>query len=168
MFPAMILARRTFARFVFAAGLFAACDAGEPAKLVATDLTEKGIPISIQAPEGAEISESMIALETALDVRKDEFNLMVELYVDNRHASGDAKTIAAEQKELASKGDDFARMLVEEDHGYLYATKSDSGEDFHFLFVRVLEGKEIHFSEALTLFPQKEKDVRVMYDAVKK
>jgi hypothetical protein len=148
------------------------CDKGEGSQNVSLsplDLGAQGIPVSIKAPADAEVENYTIALEKGITVKKENFNVVVEMYEEYADPSGDPAAIKAETLEDEQAEDDFVRVVLDEENGFVWETNDpDVGKDFHFFYVTFKDGKQIEFSEGLSLFKNfSEEDVMLMYKAVK-
>lgn len=138
-------------------------DRQEPLKEL--DLLIYGFPISIQAPDSAEIKQFDLIVQKDLTVKKGN-DYYVQIFM------GDATSITAPQLKAdalnATKQNKyFSRVVEEEEKGFIFELKMDStATSYGFKYFHVQGDKELIFQTGLTgLFD--EKQVRRMYNAVK-
>ncbi len=133
------------------------------------DLSEKGIPVVVTAPAGAEITKGMLAGEIdgtmnySWDIKKDNFGLEVSMW-----DTEDGYTIeeaVAEDKEINAEEEGF-EIVSEEANGYIYKYTIEGDEDYSFYYVKEKNGRLIEFTTALNLMDEYTlEDVQAMWAA---
>ncbi len=141
-------------------------------KMTEIDLTEKGIPVKFQAPEGAEIKEGMFNGEFGgvkmldYEIVKDEFSL--EVTMDDSEETRTLEEIVNDDKETAKSDEGFVEFVKEEPNGFIYKVKTDDYTDYKFTYVLMKNNKAIEFSEGLKLFSEfTQKDAETLYNIAK-
>ena len=141
-------------------------------KMTEIDLTDKGIPVKFQAPEGAEIKDGMFMGEFGgvkmldYEIVKDEFS--IEVTMDDAEEPRTIEEIVNDAKETAKGDEGFDGFVKEEANGFIYKVKTDDYEDYKFHYVLMKDGKAIEFSEGLKLFSEfTQKDAETLYNIAK-
>ena len=141
-------------------------------KLTELNLSDKGIPVTIQAPEGAEIKDGMFMGEFGgikmmdYEIVKDEF--VMEVSMDDAEETRTVEEIVNDAKETAQTEDGFVKFVKEEANGFIYQVKTDDYEDFKFHYVLIKDKKAIEFTEGLKLFTEfTQKDAEILYNIAK-
>ncbi len=159
------------------AGFSVSCGGGSSSSLADMKLTElnladKGIPVTIQAPEGAEIKDGMFMGEFGgikmldYEIVKDEF--VLEVSMDDTEETRTAEEIIADAKETAQTEDGFVEFVKEEPNGFIYKVKTDDYEDYKFHYVLMKDNRAIEFTEGLKLFTEFSlKDAETLYNIAK-
>ena len=118
-------------------------------KLTELNLADKGIPVTIQAPEGAEIKDGMFMGEFGgikmfdYEIVKDEF--VLEVSMDDTEETRTAEEIISDAKETAQTEDGFVEFIKEEPNGFIYKVKTDDYEDYKFHYVLIKDNSAIEF-----------------------
>ena len=141
-------------------------------KLTELNLADKGIPVSLQAPEGAEIKDGMFLGEFGgikmldYEIVKDEF--VLEVSMDDAEETRTVEEIVSDAKETAQTEDGFVEFVKEESNGFIYKVKTDDYEDYKFHYVLMKDKKAIEFTEGLKLFTEfTQKDAETLYNIAK-
>ncbi len=141
-------------------------------KLTELNLADKGIPVTIKAPEGAEVKEGMFMGEFGgikmldYEIVKDEF--VMEISMDDTEETRTIEEIVSDAKESAQEEEGFAEFIKEETNGFIYKVKTDEYEDYKFYYVMMKDGKAIEFGEGLKLFTEFSlKDAETLYNIAK-
>lgn len=138
--------------------------------LVEVSLADQGIPVTVMAPEGAEVSKGLLSGEMdgitlySLDVNKDDYKVNVSMWdepAEESVADNIARTKADSQEE-----DGFASFVKEEANGYIYKV-DDDGETYNFYYVMQKDGKNIIFTSGAIFSSVSQEDAEAMYNAVK-
>ena len=135
--------------------------------MASVNLSTNGIPISVDAPEGAEIKKSMMSMEgmPSWVVKKKNFNLEVSL--DNISDAPTVQGLISEQKSFDIEETDF-KIIEEGANGYIYSKTIQGDLDHSFYYVKIVNGKPISFTTGLNLFGEYSlEDVKEMYTAAK-
>lgn len=152
--------------FSFIALCFAACQSEPGGHLKETDLMPYGIPVSIMAPDSAEIKADDLGGGLIKDVTirgKDNYN--VQVFATQAETSDMARVKASQLADVKSIRY-FEKIINEEEDGFIYQTAIDSNNiSYSFRYI-VLQGDlEIIFQTGLLgTFSQEE--VERMYQAV--
>ncbi len=138
-------------------------------KLTELNLADKGIPITIQAPEGAEIKNGMFMGEFGgikmldYEIVKGEF--VIEVSMDDAKETRTVEQIVNDAEETAKTEEGFVKFVKKETNGFIYKVKIDDNEDYKFHYVLMKDGKAIEFTEGLKLFTEfTEKDAETLYN----
>ncbi|NOZ36136.1 MAG: hypothetical protein GXO80_12670 [Chlorobi bacterium] len=141
-------------------------------KLTALNLTDKGIPVTIQAPEGAEVKDGMFKGEFGgikmldYEIVKGEF--VMEISMNEAKETRSIKQIIDDAKETAQTEEGFIKFVKEETNGFIYKVKLDDNEDYKFHYVLMKDDKAIEFTEGLKLFTEfTQKDAETLYNIAK-
>ncbi len=162
---------------VVLAGFSVSCGGGNgnslaDMKLTELNLTDKGIPVTIQAPEGAEVKDGMFKGEFGgikmldYEIVKGEF--VMEISMDDAKETRSIKQIINDAKETAQTEEGFIKFVKEETNGFIYKVKIDDNEDYKFHYVLMKDDKAIEFTEGLKLFTEfTQKDAETLYNIAK-
>ena len=149
--------------FLFSLALLVSC--GEPqSELHDLDLLSHGMPVSLKAPEGSEISKSSIAFQQEVVIKgSDNFNVLVSM--DDVMLRDEAK-LKEQKLSQAKENRYFFRVVEETENGFIYENRIDStNSSYGFNYVRVKGDKEYIFQNARTgIFTLEE--VKRMFEAV--
>jgi len=129
------------------------------------DLLKHGLPISVMAPEGAEVvSDDMVIMQDVTIKKGDDY--YIQIYGSDA-ITIDAKKIYADKKAEITAGASFSEIIQEEETGMIYKKQIDENtEDYDFIYVKVQGDKEYLFQTGLIgIF--NEEQVRAMYNSVK-
>lgn len=145
--------------------LLVQCNLDRQEPLKELDLLTYGFPISVMAPDSAEIKQLDLVVQQDLTIKKGN-DYYVQIFM------GDATSVTAPQLKTealntAKENKYFSRVVEEEDKGFIFEMKMDSTSTIYgFKYFHVQGDKELIFQTGLTgLFD--EKQVRRMYNAVK-
>jgi hypothetical protein len=144
---------------------FAACRQEEGSQLKKTDLLRHGLPVTILAPDSAEIKAQDLA-GIYLDITvKGSGNYSLQILASQAETSDIAKIKAGQLAEV--KGNRyFKRIVREEEDGFLYETAVDEGYiNYGFRYIALQGEQEIVFQPSLTGQFSLEEAER-MYEAV--
>jgi len=160
------------------AGFSASCESGNNSsslsdmKLTELNLADKGIPVTFQCPEGAEVKNGMFMGEFGgvkmldYEIVKDGF--VLEISMDDVEETRTPEEIISDAKETAMTDDGFAEFVKEEPNGFIYKVKIDDYTDYKFHYVLIKNNRAIEFSEGLKLFTEfTQKDAETLYNIAK-
>ena len=154
--------RSTIGFFVFALLIFASCQ-NEP-EWKPLNLLEYGMPVTVLAPDSADVKKMNLVLQEDISIRKGE-----DYYVQIFGATAttrDAGELKESLKDEVLNNPFFSEMIEEGDHGFIYRDQIDSVHStYGFRFVRLIGDKEYVFQTGL-IGAFTEDQVRKMYDAV--
>jgi len=153
------------APFILILGLlwFSSCQ-NEELKLQRLDLQSYGLPITILAPDSAQVNKQDYSFMKDITIKKgDRFFIQIfEFAAPKLDAAGE------KLRQLASVKEDpfFKEMITEKDQGFIFSRMVDSTSvEYDFRYIRILGDKELIFQTGLVGSFSLE-DVRVMYKAV--
>jgi hypothetical protein len=145
---------------------------GDPAPATKDyNLSDFGIPVTVTAPEGAEVKKGMINGEIdgqtiySADIIKGRFIMMVSMW-DNEPEEGLEDAIAS-QKENSEENEGFKGYILEEENGYIFKTVEDGETDYDFIYILEKDDRHIQFSVAFTMKAFTEAEIQVLYAAAK-
>lgn len=151
---------------LFAILFFAACESEEKVNLQPLDLLEYGVPVTIMAPDSAEVKKSDFGpFMKDVTVRKGK-DYFVQIYASQASTTDIAQLKAQALTEVKGKKY-FSKIISEEMAGFIYETKVDSNYiDYGFRYIRVQGSNEFIFQTGL-IGPFTLEAVQNMYEAVK-
>ena len=124
----------------------------------------QGVPISIMAPDSAEVRVSDLVVQKDVTIQRGE-HFYVQIFMSDATAAN-AKALKAEQLEQVKTMPYFSKIIREDDGGFLYENKIDSTNlSYGFRHVRMQGDKEFIFQTGLIGNFSKE-DAEAMYQAV--
>lgn len=153
--------------FVAAVILIWACQKNDkPNEWVKKDLLEYGIPMSILAPDSAEVNSSDLGgLIQDVTIKKGD-NYYIQIYASDAETTDIAKVKANQLAEVKSNRY-FSKIVKEELDGFIYETAIDTSNiNYGFRYVRVQGDKEFIFQTGL-VGTFTEAQVERMYESVK-
>jgi len=129
-------------------------------------LMEHGIPVKIKAPEGVEIKKMDFGTMKDVTVQKGD-DYYIQIYSADATTREVAK-VKEQQLSLLKENPYFARVVSEDDSGFIYENKVDSTNlNYGFRYIEVKGDKEYIYQTGL-IGSFTEEQVLKMYDAVKK
>lgn len=148
-------------------GVFAACnqepkaEAWKPLNL----LEQTGLPITIQAPDSAEVKMSDLGILKDVTVKKGD-DYYIQIYAGSAETN-DIARIKADKLTDVKSNRYFSKIVKEEDAGFIYETQIDSSNiNYGFRYAQVKGDMEYIFQTGLIgTFDLNE--VERMYEAVK-
>lgn len=153
--------------FVVAVILMWACQRNSSEQdWVEKDLLQYGIPITIMAPDSAEVNSSDLGgLIQDVTIKKGD-DYYIQIYASDAETTDIAKVKSAQLSEVKSNRY-FSKIVQEETEGFIYETVIDSSAiNYGFRYVRVQGDKEFIFQTGLVGNFSLEQ-VERMYEAVK-
>lgn len=154
--------------FVFSLLLLAfSCQQDADSGLKETDLLAYGVPVTIMAPDSADIRSIDMAGGLIKDlVVKGKDNYNVQIIASTAETSDIAK-IKADQLANVKSNRYFSKIIEEETNGFLYQTAIDSSHiNYGFRYILVQGDQEIVFQSGLA-GNYSEEEARAMYEAVR-
>ena len=133
-------------------------------KMEKLDLQSHGIPLTIMAPDSAEIQEKVYPFMRDITIRKDDcyFVQIFEFDAPNLDAAGE------KLRQLAAVKEDpyFKEMIREDEQGFIYCRTQDSTTlNFDFRYIKIVGPKELIFQTGLVGIFSLD-DVKRMYKSV--
>ncbi|NNE29805.1 MAG: hypothetical protein HKN16_09210 [Saprospiraceae bacterium] len=144
---------------------FFSCASDSPEDLVSLDLLKYGVPITIMAPDSAEVKTMDLVVQKDVSIRKGD-DFYVQLFMSEA-SSTQSSVIAARLKGEIKSNPYFSKMISEEESGFIFENAIDSLKpSYDFRFVKVQGDKEYEFRTGLIgTFSLDE--VEQMYKAIK-
>lgn len=133
--------------------------------LVPLDLMKYGVPISIQAPDSAEVKTMDMGFMKDVTIKKGD-DFYIQIYA-SQASTTDVVKILAQQLQEVKDNRYFSKVVREEDAGFIYETVVDSTDiNYGFRHIKVQGDNEFIFQTGLIGTFELE-DVERMYEAVK-
>jgi hypothetical protein len=150
--------------FVLIIAVLASCRKDDM-KMQNLDLTSYGIPLTIIAPDSAEVQEKPYPFMRDITIRKDNryYVQIFEFEAPKLDAAGE------KLRQLASVKEDpyFIEVVMEDEQGFIYSRTLDSTKlNYDFRYIKILGPKELIFQTGLVGTFTLE-DVKRMYKSVK-
>jgi hypothetical protein len=147
--------------------LLTSCQQEAESRLEKTDLLPHGIPVTIMAPDSAEIKAIDMAGGLIKDVvikGGEGYNVQI---IASEAETTDIAKIKADQLANVKSNRYFSRIVEEEENGFIYETAIDSSHvSYGFRYIHVMGDQEIVFQSGLASTFDEEQ-ARTMYKAVK-
>ncbi len=148
---------------LFLLGLFPACQQDPAAQLKPLNLLEYGLPVTILAPDSAEVKQNDLGFIKDVTVRKGEdFSLQI---FASESTTNDLSRIKADQLSEVKANPYFAEIVREEEDGFIYKLMVDSLPNYGFRHFRIQGDLELIFQTGL-LGTFSLEEVELMYQAV--
>lgn len=133
---------------VFALFLLISCGSSPEAGWPETNLIEHGVPITIKAPEGLEVSKKALGFQQDITLTKGT-DYLLQIFVSDAIVSNQEDALKA-QKELVEDNPYFQKLVVDEPAGFIFENQVDSSyATYGFRYVKLMGGKEYIFQEGL-------------------
>lgn len=140
-----------------------ACQSETP-QLLPLNLLEHGIPMTIMAPDSADVKTSDLGLFKNVTIQKGK-DYYIEVFYSQATTTDVAK-IKADQMEEVRSEQYFSQILSEEDAGFMYETEIDSIKNYGFRYIKVQGDNEYIFRPGFSGFFTQAAAER-MYNSVK-
>jgi hypothetical protein len=148
----------------FSVLLFFACNNDPKHEYQALDLLEYGIPMSILAPDSAEVKTMDMGIIKDVSIKKGK-DYYVQIF-SSEATTTDVSAIKSEQLDAVKNSEYFSQIISEDDKGFIYENMIDSTRNtYGFRYVRVQGDKEYVFQTGLIGMFTLE-DVQRMYECV--
>jgi hypothetical protein len=158
---------RTLLFWIIAGSLFlTACQGEEKTNLKPLDLLKYGVPITIMAPDSANVKTMDMVVQKDITVKGEEGDgYFVQIYAADA-STNDINKLKAEQLAAVKANPYFSKIVKEDAAGFLYETKIDSSTIIHgFRYVKIQGNKEYIFQTgSIGMFTLE--DAEMMYQAV--
>lgn len=138
-------------------------------EMTSLDMTDMGIPVTLDVPEGTEISDGILHA-TEGDFIYYDYELTFGKYVINITMDPAGMYETEEEMMESSKDiylDDDTEVIEEFENGYIYKTDYDGTEDYSFYYLLVKDDMAIEFNTGLTFEFYSKEDVDRMLKSVK-
>lgn len=141
-----------------------ACQQDPTANWKETDLLSYGIPVTIIAPDSAEIKSGPLGPYQEVTLRSEEgYSIQI---LASRAKTTDIAQLKAEQLAFVKDNPYYQKLIREEESGFIFETAIDSSSvSYGFRFIKVQGDQEYVFREGLAGFFTKDQ-VERMYDSV--
>jgi hypothetical protein len=141
--------------------IMTACKQGS-VKMVALDLLKYGVPVTIQAPENAKVTQPYGEGEVWIQDEASNFDIQVTKMIT---LGNDAAKVKAEQLEATKRVEGFSKLIMEEKSGFIFEENIDV-LNYDFKYIVVQGDKQYVFQKGFTRIATLE-EVEIMYNAVK-
>ena len=133
--------------FVAIALSFASCvhKAEQKGEWKPLDLLSYGLPVSILAPDSAEVSVTRVGVVEDVTIRKPGDRYGIQIYVQPAF-SNDLPALKSSQVEEVKSTAEFQKILEEDENGFLFALRSGNLEYYSFRLVHLQADKEYIFT----------------------
>ncbi|MEL6926652.1 MAG: hypothetical protein AAFO94_21610 [Bacteroidota bacterium] len=119
-----------------------ACQQDTTPALKPLNLLEHGVPITIMAPDSAEVKASDIMGLKDITVKKDDF--AIQIFSSNANTTSVAKVLEG-QKDIVKELSSFSKMVKEEEDAFIFETVIDTLKSHDFRHVQIKGDKEYIF-----------------------
>lgn len=126
------------------------------------DLLKYGMPITIQVPENANISQPFGEGEVWIQDSLNNFNIQL---TKGLTLTNDVAKVKSEQLEITKGVEGFSKLIMEEKNGFIFEENIDS-LNYDFKYIVVQGDNQYIFQKVFTAFANLE-EVEMMYEAVK-
>lgn len=134
---------------LFCIGILSACQSDKGPALKPLDLLSYGFPITVMAPDSADVDASSIgtikefAIEELTIKGKGNYGLLVQSSIVT---ITDEKATKANELEMVKDGRYFSKIIKDDEKGFLYETVIDSTHfNYEFFHVKIQGDKEFIF-----------------------
>ncbi len=135
-------------------------------------LADKGIPVTVDAPEGAVIEEGVGngfemdgVITHCWEINKGEFSL--EVSMDDEEMWQEKSEYLSDSKEFAEMDEDFVEFVVEEENGFICSYNYEGEIEYDFYFIMVKDNQAIEFAPGLGLSDYGLENIRSLYNTAK-
>lgn len=144
--------------------LLGGCKSEKKSDLPTLDLMSYGVPISIKAPEGAEVIAEDFGIMKDVTV-KGEGNYFVQIS-GSLATELDLTKIKQEQLDLVKEGPFFSKIVEDYENGFVFEKKVDSRVNYDFRYIK-LQGDDLYIYQTGMMGKFSEEEVKGMYESVK-
>ena len=109
------------------------------------DLLPHGLPVTILAPDSAEVSVTRVGVVEDVTISKPGDRYGIQIYVQPAF-SNDLPALKSSQVEEVKSTAEFQKILEEDEHGFLFALRSGNLEYYSFRLVHLQADKEYIFT----------------------
>ncbi len=141
------------------------CQSDKKSELKPLDLLSYGFPVTVMAPDSADIRKSSMGgiIEEVTIQGDDNFGLLVQ---SSSASTTDVSKIKTEELKDVKQGRYFSKVVREDDAGFVYETAIDSTNvSYEFFFVKIQGDKDYRFRTPYTGTFSEEEALRV-YESV--
>ncbi len=142
----------------------AACQ-DDHAGLTELDLLDKGFPVTIMAPDSAKVKVTNLGFIQDITVEGErEDNYSIQIYAEQANTN-DVALLKSRQMEEVKSNRLFARVVEEDEKGFIYELRIDSKPFFGFRYVHIQGDQAFVFMPGLST-TYSEEQARDLYKAV--
>lgn len=157
-------------KFIISLGLIVAsltiysCKGDKVEDMPILDLMSYGVPISIKAPEGAEVTAEDFGIMKDITV-KGEGNYYVQI-ASSLASELNMTKLKQEQLDLVKEGPFFSKIIEEFDQGFVFEKKIDDRVNYDFRYIKI-QGDNLYVYQTGMIGKFSEEDAKSMFEAVK-
>lgn len=141
------------------------CKSDKNTDLVRTELTKYGMPININIPKNAEITDASLGVMKDITIEGDK-NYSLQIF-SSEATERDAKVVSDKLKAEVKEGPFFSELVKEDAHGFIFKKIIGDRTNYDFRYTLIQGDTEYLFQTALVgTFTQEE--VENMYNSVQK
>lgn len=124
--------------------VFASCTGDKAAALKPLDLLSYGFPVTIMAPDSADVEKSSMGIIDEVTIAgKGNYGMLVQ---SSMVTLTDEKAIKQSEMDMVKDGRYFSKVIKENEKGFMYETVIDSVNfNYEFFYVRIQGDKEFIF-----------------------
>ena len=137
---------------------------GGPTNTSTLDLMSYGLPIAINAPEGAEVVLDDLGVWKDVTVKKGN-DYFIQI-LSSKATSLDVSKLKSESLTEVKGGRFFSKIIQEDDAGFVFEKKIDDTVNYDFRYFKIQGDSEYSFQTGL-IGTFTEEQVRTMYKSVK-
>ncbi len=148
--------------------LFFSCQKDAAVQLKPLDLLSYGFPISVMAPDSAQVKKSSLGgiIEELTIVGDNNYGLLVQ---SSSATIIDVEKIKNEEISDVKEGRFFSKIIREDDAGFIYETAIDSSNvSYEFFYVKIQGDKDFRFRTPYTGTYSQDEALRIYESFIKK
>lgn len=146
-------------------------EANESAEIVMSniDFAEQSIPITMDVPEGAEVSEGMLNGEFGgvnllnYEIAKDGWILDISMMDEASY--GVKEDYIQDAKDFAMETQGFVEIVEEDESGFIYKLENEDGDEYNLYYVVMKDDRAIEIEEGLKFTNYSLEEIKSMYKA---
>lgn len=127
-------------------------------------LLQYGLPIDIQAPEGATVEAEDLIFMKDVTVKSGE-DYFVQIFY-TKETPNKLSTLLEETKKEVQESELFSKMIQEDENGFIFEKKIGDRVNYDFRLIKIIGDNEYKFQTGM-IGTFSEDAVRKMYDSVK-
>lgn len=148
-------------------------EANESAEIVMSniDFAEQSIPITMDVPEGAEVTEGMLNGEFGgvnllnYEVAKDGWILDISMMDEAPY--GEKEDYIQDAKDFAMETEGFVEIVDEDESGFIYKLENEDGDEYNLYYVIIKDDRAIEIEEGLKFTNYTLEEITSMFEAAK-
>lgn len=141
------------------------CKSDQSSKYPKLDLLSHGVPIEINAPEGAEVKMTDLGVMKDVTVKGGE-DYFIQILSSEATTMDRAAALENIKKEVKETYPYFSKVTYEDEAGFIFEKKIDERTNYDFRLVKIQGDDEYIFQTGL-MGTFTEDQVKNMYDSVK-